>query len=252
MSARAAGSLRGVRAKRVALGALLVIAMRGRPLAAENVNTIAAPPAPVADTDWLTVAYPPQRNDLWAPTIETFAAFAVILGGTMVDPEFSNTERPSMRNFVAAFTETPEWRDGDNRFINYALHPEMGAEMYLLARNRDQPAWVAFAFSTVGSFAWEYLFEGWVERPSGIDLALTSTAGAVFGELRFQMRSYLVAKPPSTWRDVGIVLADGIEAFHRWVAPPPGASGAIAHDARESTGPGRDYGATGLALTIHF
>ncbi len=252
MSARAARNRGGARGVRIALGVVLLIAMRGRLLAAEDVDTSAPPHALLADTHWLTAPYPPERNTLWVPTVESLAAFTVILGGTMVDPGFSNTEPPSMRNFVAAFTEAPEWRDGDSRFINYALHPEMGAEMYLLVRNRDQPAWVAFAFSTVGSFAWEYLFEGWVERPSGIDLALTSTAGAVFGELRFQIRSYLLTQPPSTGRDVGIVLADGIEAFHRWVAPPPGASGAMAGESFDATGPTPDYGATGLALTFHF
>ncbi|MFN7955112.1 MAG: DUF3943 domain-containing protein [bacterium] len=203
------------------------------------------------DTYWLTAPYPAERNSLRVPILETLASFTVILGGTMVDPEFSNTEPPSMRNFVNAFTLAPDWSDGDGHLINWVLHPEMGAEMYLLARNRDYPAWAAFAFSTVGSFAWEFLFEGWVEQPSGIDLALTSTAGAVLGEVRYQVREYLLTQPRSTWRDVGIVLADGIEAFHRAVAPPSPGLAPLAFDAPR-TGPGTPEAATGLALTLHF
>jgi len=212
----------------------------------------ADPAARTTSSDWLTAPYPPERDDLTVPTIETVAAFLVVLGGTMVNPEFSNTEPPSVHNFVSAFTHPPTWNDGDNRLINYFFHPEMGAEIYLLVRNRSYSPWAGFAYSSVASVAWEYLFEGWVEQPSAIDLAITSTAGSLFGEARYQLREYLIAKPASTWRDVGIVLADGIEAFHRWVDPPEVTP--LTHEGLSDTcGPApRLEPATGLALTFRF
>jgi hypothetical protein len=128
----------------------------------------------------------------------------------------------------------------------------MGAEIYLLVRNRDYSPWVGFAYSSAASLTWEYLFEGWVEHPSAVDLALTSTVGSLFGEARYQLRQYLAAKPQSTWRDVGIVVADGIEAFRRWVAPP-GATPVTGEDTSETTGPPARQGSTvGLALTYRF
>ncbi len=209
-----------------------------------------APPA--TGSDWLTAPYPPERNRLAVPTIETFAAFVVVLGGTMVNPDFSNTSPPSIDNFVSAFTSAPTWNDDDSRLINYFFHPEMGAEIYLLVRNRSYSPWAGFAYSSVASVVWEYLFEGWVEQPSAIDLAITSTAGSLFGEARYQLRQYLIEQPASTWRDVGIVVADGIEAFHRWVDPPEVTP--LTHEGvTDSCGPApRAEPATGLALTLRF
>ncbi|MBK7976691.1 MAG: DUF3943 domain-containing protein [Deltaproteobacteria bacterium] len=242
---------------RIATLVTLVLLARGGAAAEvvvpdEGAAATQSAPSPTPAADWLTAPYPPERDNLWVPTIETIAAFVVVLGGTMINPEFSNTSPPSIDNFVSAFTNPPTFSDGDNGLINYIFHPEMGAEIYLLVRNRSYSPWAGFAYSSVASVAWEYLFEGWVEQPSAIDLAITSTAGSLFGEARYQLRQYLIEQPASTWRDVGIVLADGIEAFHRWVAPPEVTP--ITHDGvPDSCGPApRPEPTTGLALTLRF
>jgi hypothetical protein len=107
--------------------------------------------------------------------------------------------------------------DTDGHVANYVLHPIMGAEAYLTVRNRDYGPMPSFLFSTGVSFAWEYLFEAWVEQPSIQDLLVTSPIGAPQGELRFQMRRRLSRWSPSLGRNALIVLVDPIEAIHRWI-----------------------------------
>ncbi len=150
---------------------------------------------------------------------------------------------------MKAFTLAPVTHDGDSDIVNYVLHPEMGAEIYLMIRDRDYEPWTAFLFSTATSVSWEYVYEGWVERPSSVDLLMTSTTGSLLGELRYQLRQHFIEEPPSTWRTVGIVLADGIEAFHRWVHHP---SDADISDPDSTGEPVPAAPVAGLSLTVRF
>jgi hypothetical protein len=101
--------------------------------------------------------------------------------------------------------------------MNYVLHPFMGAEAYLMVRNRDYGPIESFLFSTGVSFAWEYVFEAWVERPSTQDLLVTSPVGSLLGEIRFQMRRRLARWSPSVGRNTLLILVDPVEALHRYI-----------------------------------
>jgi hypothetical protein len=134
----------------------------------------------------------------------------------MIDPAFVNTGTVSAQNFADAWSKPPVW-DTDGVIANYVLHPIMGAEAYLTVRNRGYGPVASFLFSTGVSVAWEYLFEAWVERPSGQDLLVTSPIGSLQGEIRFQIRRRVARWSPSLGRDALLVLVDPIEAIHRYV-----------------------------------
>ena len=159
-----------------------------------------------------------------------------------------HTGKFSADNFADAWTYLPEW-DSDGVVANYVLHPIMGAEAYLTLRNRDYGPMQSFLFATGVSFAWEYLFEAWVEQPSGQDLLVTSPAGALLGELRFQMKRGLATWSPSLGRSALLILVDPIEAIHRGI-------GRIRDDddTEEAIGSSLNLGPgqVGLMLTMRF
>jgi hypothetical protein len=134
----------------------------------------------------------------------------------MIDPAFVNTGTVSTDNFVDAWTGPPVW-DTDGVIANYVLHPIMGAEAYLTVRNRGYGPLASFLFATGVSVGWEYLFEAWVEQPSGQDLLVTSPIGSLQGELRFQARRRVARWSPSVGRDVLLILIDPVEALHRYI-----------------------------------
>jgi hypothetical protein len=172
-------------------------------------------PAP-NETDWLAAPPHPSRHNLWVPTAEWAVALALTIPLFMIDPAFVNTGTVSPDNFVDAWTKPPVW-DTDGVIANYVLHPIMGAEAYLTVRNRDYGPFESFLFATAVSVGWEYLFEAWVERPSGQDLLVTSPIGSLQGELRYQMRRRVARWNPSVGRNALLILIDPVEALHRWV-----------------------------------
>jgi hypothetical protein len=135
----------------------------------------------------------------------------------MIDPSAFNVDPISADNFADAWSRPPDWDDGDGVVANYVLHPFMGAEAYLMLRNRDYGPIESFLFATGVSFAWEYLFEAWVQHPSAVDLVTTSPIGSLQGELRFQMRRRIARWSPSAGRDALLILVDPVEALHRYV-----------------------------------
>jgi len=169
-----------------------------------------------SETDWLASPPDPDRHSLWVPTIEWTVALALTIPLFSIDPDFVNTGTVSAKHFADAWTRPPVW-DTDGAIANYLLHPIMGAEAYLTVRNRDYGPIPSFLFATGVSVAWEYLFEAWVERPSGQDLLVTSPIGSVFGELRFQARRKVAQWSPSLGRDALLILVDPVEALHRFV-----------------------------------
>jgi len=94
---------------------------------------------------------------------------------------------PSTRNFSRAFTRGPA-PDNDHWFTNYVLHPLMGSESYLRAREGHWGWFGSFLFSSAASVLWEFIYESWTERPSTQDLLVTSTLGSLLGELRYQLK----------------------------------------------------------------
>lgn len=169
-----------------------------------------------SEADWLTIPPDPARHNLWVPTAEWAVCLALTIPLFMIDPDFVNTGRVSAEHFADAWTRPPVW-DTDGVIANYVLHPIMGAEAYLSVRNRGYGPFESFLFSTGVSVAWEYVFEAWVEQPSGQDLLVASPVGSLLGELRFQLRRGVARWNPSLGRDTLLVLLDPVEALHRYV-----------------------------------
>lgn len=182
----------------------------------EAAGPLPAEVAPRHAEDWLTAPPHPSRHNLWVPTAEWAVALALTIPLFMIDPAFVNTGTVSPDHFVDAWTKPPVW-DTDGVIANYVLHPIMGAEAYLTVRNRDYGPIESFLFATAVSVGWEYLFEAWVERPSGQDLLVTSPIGSLQGELRFQMRRRVARWSPSAGRNALLILIDPVEALHRYV-----------------------------------
>jgi hypothetical protein len=101
--------------------------------------------------------------------------------------------KPSTRNFRRAFREGPA-PDNDHWFTNYVLHPLMGSESYLRAREGNWGWFGSFLFSTAASIIWEFIYESWTERPSTQDLFITSTTGSLLGEIRYQLKQNMDKK----------------------------------------------------------
>jgi hypothetical protein len=117
---------------------------------------------------------------------------------------------------IAAFGREESWRDEGHVFedgfsalprpdddvwvFNYVLHPWVGAEYYLVARNRGCGIWRSFLYSAALSTCYEYLVENMVQHPSSNDLILTPVGGAVFGECRYALKRRLAGRPASDWR----------------------------------------------------
>lgn len=86
------------------------------------------------------------------------------------------------KNFRESWTKAPVW-DKDHFAMNYIAHPLVGSYYYNAMRSQAAKPLSAFLFSTAQSFIWEYCIEGVAERPSTQDLIITSTTGALLGEI---------------------------------------------------------------------
>ncbi len=94
----------------------------------------------------------------------------------------------SFSNFERALTDPVPEKDDDSYILNYILHPLMGSETYLRAREGDFGVVGSIAFSMGASITWEYLVESWIEHPSTQDLLATTGIGWLIGELRYQIK----------------------------------------------------------------
>ncbi|HYD47099.1 MAG TPA: DUF3943 domain-containing protein [Terriglobales bacterium] len=184
----------------------------GFELGHEPVPTEARAPS----SDWLASPPDPARLNLWVPTLEWATCLSLTIPLFLIDPSFVNVGPLSSDTFAEAWTQPPDWDDGDGIVANYVLHPFMGAEAYLTVRNRGYGPVESFLFATAVSFMWEYVFEAWVQHPSAVDLVTTSPIGSLQGELRFQLRRQVAQWRPSLGRDALLILVDPIEAIHRY------------------------------------
>lgn len=170
-----------------------------------------------SESDWLAAPPDPARHNLWVPTVQWTVALSLTIPLFLIDPDAFNVSPISTDNFVDAWTKPPDWDDGDGVVANYVLHPIMGAEAYLILRNREYGPIESFLFSTGVSVVWEYLIEAWVQQPSAVDLATTSPIGSLQGELRFQLRRRIARWSPSAGRDALLILVDPVEATLRYI-----------------------------------
>jgi hypothetical protein len=123
--------------------------------------------------------------DFRKPVIYTATLMAVDLAFIIVTGIADKD--PSIRNFREGFQKGPG-PDEDYWFTNYILHPLMGSESYLRAREGGFSWFGSFLFSSAASIAWEFIYESWTERPSTQDLLVTSTFGSLLGEIRYQLK----------------------------------------------------------------
>lgn len=115
-------------------------------------------------------------------------AVPVALGAASAGSVGGWDEGVSLRRWVQGWTHRPVAHDVDNDFVNYVLHPLAGSETHMIARNHGWRFGEAFFFDAFASFTWEYVFENVFEPPSKTDLMVTAPAGALFGELRYQLK----------------------------------------------------------------
>jgi hypothetical protein len=123
---------------------------------------------------------------------------------------------PDITNIFRNFTGLPRF-DSDPWGWNYVAHPISGAEYYLLARNRHANWWQSLVYSASLSLFWEAVTEGIYERWSYQDLLITPIAGAVFGELRYQLKLALIdrstGRADALWKKILIVILDPFDAI---------------------------------------
>lgn len=121
-------------------------------------------------------------------------SMGVVLGAFWMAPEsFSNfnkeelAKRSVFENWREHVTNKPV-RDKDGKFVNYVLHPIAGSIYYNIARTNGHSPLQSLGYSfMMSTFAWEYLFEATVERPSIQDLLNTPLLGSILGEIFFQL-----------------------------------------------------------------
>ncbi len=99
-----------------------------------------------------------------------------------------NKDSARYSNFENAWRHPRPREDDDSALFNFVLHPLMGSETYLRAREGDFGVGGSIAFSMAASITWEYLIESWVEHPSTQDLLLTTGVGWMLGELRYHIK----------------------------------------------------------------
>lgn len=81
----------------------------------------------------------------------------------------------------------PHW-DHDDWKWNYIAHPLAGSAYYNVCREGEFTRAQCFFYSfLVSAFIWEYGFEATKERPSIQDIIITPAAGALIGEMAYQL-----------------------------------------------------------------
>lgn len=135
-------------------------------------------------------AEPARRTSLgWMTAGFMIVSFPVIA---------SHRNNPDWRDpdheFEDGFTQPPAW-DKDDPVFDYVLHPLVGAEYYLVARNRGWDLWGSLAYSAALSAFYEYIPENMVQQPSAVDLLVTPLAGALLGEARYRLKEWIRRDP---------------------------------------------------------
>jgi hypothetical protein len=123
----------------------------------------------------------------------------------------------SWEYFKRAWKNPAPKPDNNPGYVNYFFHPLFGAEAYLICRNRGCTVFESFLYSSAASVTWEYLIEPWVGgHPSTQDLAITSTVGSAFGELRhFCTEQLLGMSNRNTFEDFLLIFCDPQDAIYR-------------------------------------
>lgn len=103
----------------------------------------------------------------------------------------------SFENFKDTWSDPAPRDDDDSFWYNLVLHPLMGSETYLRAREGDWGVGGSIAFTFGASLTWEYLVESWTEHPSKQDLLYTTGLGWILGEIRYNLKQNCIKKNKS-------------------------------------------------------
>jgi hypothetical protein len=87
----------------------------------------------------------------------------------------------SLKKLGHHFVTPPELNDGDPFVTNYIAHPMFGGFTYHVFRQRGHSAGRSLYASALHSALFEYTIEGFIQRPSGVDLLVTPLIGAPIG-----------------------------------------------------------------------
>ncbi|BDD86390.1 DUF3943 domain-containing protein [Desulfofustis limnaeus] len=129
-------------------------------------------------------------RDVVTPVAYTTALLAVeFVALNLLD---LNDNSISYDNFEQVLDNPSPREDDDDDVLNLVLHPLMGSETYLRAREGDFGIPGSIAFSLAASLTWEYGLESWTEHPSSKDILLTTGIGWMIGEVRYQIKRYAI------------------------------------------------------------
>jgi hypothetical protein len=133
------------------------------------------------------------------PLVWMTAGLLAVQAGTAAAFRDNDDWREEGHQWSDGIREAPVW-DDDPAIYNYVLHPWVGSETFLLARNRGGGFLASLGYSALMSAVWEYGAENALCQPSATDLLVTPGIGSLLGELRYHGRRRLTASP----------------RFHRW------------------------------------
>lgn len=155
-------------------------------------TTLADPVFPEAVETPPELPDPPRRLPLGWMTI-SFVSVQLAAVATHHDDDAWTDEG---HTFEDGWTTAPTW-DDDSFFYNGVLHPWVGSEYYLAARNRDWTIWGSLAYSAALSTFYEYVAENLIQQPSANDLLVTPLVGSLLGEARFALKRKIRRRPES-------------------------------------------------------
>ena len=130
---------------------------------------------------------PPRRVPLPAMTAILMASQFALVDFHEDDEDWTDEGH----HFRDGFRRAPVWDDDDAGY-NYVLHPWVGSEYYLVARNRGWSAGGSVLYSAALSTFYEYGPENLIQQPSANDLLITPLVGSVVGEARFRLKQRLL------------------------------------------------------------
>ncbi len=131
-----------------------------------------------------------------------YTALLMVTEFAIIEAFDISDDSASSSTFREVWEDPAPENDDDNELYNYLLHPLMGSETYLRAREHDFDVAGSLAFSMGASITWEYLIEAWTEHPSVQDLVLTTGIGWMLGELRFWLKQQNASRGSSNfWID---------------------------------------------------
>ncbi|MDH4319389.1 MAG: DUF3943 domain-containing protein [Desulfobulbaceae bacterium] len=139
-------------------------------------------------------------SDLFIESEYLVFVAASVVGGLYFAPEDISGWKDGSRDIDYGSLTGRYWEnitngpvlDNDNPFINYLVHPYVGAIYYVRARHENYSGPTALFYSfCMSTFVFEYGVEAFFEKPSYQDLATTPVFGAILGEVALNLERHI-------------------------------------------------------------